>query len=461
VNGGERPLDRLARLIEEVSGIVVAESHLPFLDGIAAERARACGVTGVARYVAALADGSLAGEWAHLLPRITVNESYFFRTPQHFRALRASVIPALVRVRAGERRLRVWSAGCARGEEPGTVAIVLTESEALAGWEWTVLATDVDEMALAEARAGDYGVRAVEGVPGNLRKRYFAPHGDNFVFDAALRRRIDYRSLNLIHEPFDAPDPPFDLIFLRNVLIYFRPESQRRVAANMARSLAPDGYLFLGPSETLWQLSDQFEPEDMGDCFCYRLRRPERGPAMGFATSRTMRPASDRPVVSVTRAGTALRRTSATAGRRYATAPSPSTDPAPDPRRRCEVVAAALASGDLVSAAAEIRAGLGASPGDTELRALEGLVHDLAGRPAEAAASYRAALFLEPGLFQIRLLLADALRRLGWQHRALHEYREVLATLAGGRGRGLDLTDLALPDQTTAQQRCRAVLSLC
>ena len=264
----------LARMIEEVSGNVVPAAHLPFLAQAAETRVRATGHRDLAGYVASLRRGALTGEWSALLPLVTVNESYFFRTPQHFDALVRTVLPDLLAARAPGRRLRLWSAGCARGEEPATLAIVLAESPGAAGWDWRILATDVDEEALATARHGAYAERSVAQVAGPIRDRHFTRRGDQLVLSPALRAHIEYRVLNLVREPFADPGGPFDVVFLRNVLIYFRVESQRRVAAAVASTLAPDGVLFLGPAETLWQISDELEPVDLGDCFCYRRKRP-------------------------------------------------------------------------------------------------------------------------------------------------------------------------------------------
>lgn len=440
----------LAGLIERTSGNVIPEGHLPFLKEIAAQRARACRLRDLAAYVEAMARGAIEGEWSRLLPLITVNESYFFRGPQQFRALRETILPSLIRARSAARRLRLWSAGCARGEEPATLAILLSEIDALAGWDWRVVASDVDEAALADARAGLYSARAVSQVPPELRQRHFTRSGEFFVLSRQLLTRIDYRTVNLVHEPFEAPQGRLDVIMLRNVLIYFRPESQRRVVHNISSCMAQDGALFLGPSETLWQLSEDLVPHDLGDCFCYRPRQSE--------------PTSSRPV---RRPPTPSRRPAPPAA-----PPRPRTSAPPRSARQPQAVQAperptptplttitlAIVENRLEDARAAVRHALQASQTDAALRTLEGLVHDLSGEPDEAAAAYRAALFLDPSLFQTRLLLADTLRQLGWEARANHEYREVLAHLAAGRARELEVERIDLPDRSTATARCRAAL---
>jgi chemotaxis protein methyltransferase CheR len=460
----------LARLVEEVSGNVVPAPHHRFLQRTAEQRLRATGQRSFAAYVDALARGALPGEWSSLLPLVTISESYLFRTPQHFAALTATILPRLLASRAGERRVRVWSAGCARGEEPATLAIVLADTPALAGWDWRIVATDVDEAALAAARRGAYRGRAVTGVPAPLLRRYFSAVGEDLALSPALLSRIDYRTLNLVREPFAAPGGQFDVIFLRNVLIYFRPESQRRVVAALAGTLSPDGYLFVGPAETLWQISDELEPLDLGDCFCYQRKspRPPSSPATGREArrARTAPRAHDQPGPRVSRS-----QTSAACGLpTTAPLPAPAAAAGDEPRaaghrampgtqdRLAEAVRHLLAD-RIPDAVALVDQALAADPADAEAHALEGLVHHLRGDTEMAIASLRAALYLDPALFQAQLLLADALRRLGWRERAETAYRTVLNQLALGAARDLaSLASLPLPDRAAAAQRARAAL---
>ncbi len=458
------PAAELARLVEEVSGNVVLESHLPFLAAAAEARVRATGHRGLAAYVDALGRGALPGEWGSLLPLVTINESYLFRTPQHFTAIASTILPRLLAARGGTRRLRVWSAGCARGEEPATLAIVLAESPELAGWDWRIVATDVDEEALAAARRGSYTGRAIAGVPPELRERYLHGEGEVLSLAPALLSHIDYRMLNLVREPFADPGGPFDLVFLRNVLIYFRPGSQRRVAAAAASTLAADGYLFLGPAETLWQISEALEPVDLGDCFCYRRKSPphpptqgtgHRGPGTGKQDAPGLAAAarrSSRPSVSV----------NAPRNPNLVTVPGPRS-PVPGSfgtTERLEAAVRHLLDDRLEEAVELVDQALAADPADAEAHTLEGFIHDISGRSEMAIASFRAALYLDPALFQTQLLLGDTLRRLGWTERARTAYTTVLGLLSGGTGRELlTLAALPLPDRARAAQRARASLA--
>jgi chemotaxis protein methyltransferase CheR len=448
-------------MVEDVSGNVVPATYLPFLAQAAEARVRATGHLDLAGYVASLKRGALAGEWSALLPLVTVNESYFFRTPQHFAALSRTLLPRLLAARSGSRRLRVWSAGCARGEEPATLAIVLAETAALVGWDWRVLATDVDEAALAAARRGDYGDRAVAQVPATLRDRYLIRRGELFELAPAVRSHLEYGSFNLVRDPFPDPGGPFDVVFLRNVLIYFRLESQRRVAAAVAATLAPDGCLFVGPAETLWQISDELEPVDLGDCFCYRRSRPptpgtgDRAPG-SVGQPRRGGAAPPRPQQ---RPGQQSQRTEVQGLGLPVPGPRSPVPVVRGTRERLTEAAYHLVSGRVAEAVALLDQALAADPGEPEAHALEGLVHERSGRMELAIASFRAALYLHAGLYQVRLLLADTLRRLGWEERARAEYSAVLARLAGGDARELStLAALPLPDRSAAARRAHDAL---
>ncbi len=465
----EEALARLVALIREETGNVVPRGRWGFLEEIAVRRARARGLTRVSDYAAALAAGRLEGEWGELVPLVTVKESFFFRAPQQFAAMERHVLPHLLRARGarpGDRRLRIWSAAAARGEEPATLAMILAEHEALAAWDWRILATDLDADALASAERGLYGDRAVAQVPERLRQRWLSRRGSLYELHPAIRSRIEYRPLNLARPPFqDLPATPFDLVLLRNVLIYFRRSLQHRVVAEVSRRLAPDGYLFLGASETLWQIFEGLAPEELGECFVYR---PPAAAETRPARARPPRPLPDRrpgPPPDAPPARTGRRRFEAESVVADEVPAAAQEEPPPSPPGGGAHGLLLAASGKLAAnrldeagaLAADARA---ADPSEPAVYALEGFLHDLAGRIDEAAAAYRAALYLDPGLYQARLLLADCLKRLGHSGRAVHEFRQVLATLDRGEARDLLLLeDLPLPNRQRAVRKCRQALA--
>lgn len=454
----EAALQRLAELVEQNAGFQVPTGHLTYLGAAVRTRAQVLGLPSVESYVEVLEHGRLAGEWRALLPLITVKESSFFRTPEHFAAVSRNVIPDLVQRRSSSRQLRIWSAGCARGEEPWTLAMVLAQASELAGWDWWVVATDVDEDALAKAEAASYGDRAVRSLPGNLRETFLQRGPSGYEVVRSLRPRVRFVRQNLVRDPPPAAEFPFDLILLRNVLIYFAPEVQRRVLARIERALAPDGFLFVGPSETLWPLTRTLVPRDLGDCFCYQRAAHSGGPAdprESSGGSASAHPGSPRPKSRLQPSQVSP------AGR-----PFPAFRASPDgfvsgfqgslsssSSWSAETTARSLSAGDVAGAAVALSRAREDQPENPEIHALEGLVHDLAGRIPQAQASYRAALYLEPQLFQVRLLLARTMHREGRRDRATAEYRQVLATLAAGRGRVLASLDaLEQPGADEAQQ---------
>ncbi len=502
---------QLAELVREETGNIVPPERHDFLEEIAERRRRALALPSAGAYLEKLAAGDLDREWEALVSLVTIKESYFFRAPQQFEAIREHVLPRLLRARAGARRLRVWSAACARGEEPATLAMLLAGEPELAGWDWSLVATDLDAEAVELARRGIYSERAVAQVPADLLARWFSRRGKLFELSPEIRERIDYRPLNLAHPPYDLPATEFDLILLRNVLIYFRRPLQRWVVGQVAKSLARKGYLFLGASETLWQIQEDLESVDLKTCFCYRHRRTPRPkadalrPAVGTEESakEVQKPATRQPAgqpdpvarqpaghsdpaaratsqASTERPSSPVDRTPppalprgapekprpapapARAPRAAASQPAPAVAPPPSIQTFQERLLAAsrqLADNRVDDAKKAIAVLLAEDPAEPAIHALDGFLQDLTGRPEEAAASYRAALYLEPSLFQARLLLADCLLRLGHKEKAAHQYREVLKTLEGGRERSLAaLADLPLPDRERATRRCRQAL---
>jgi chemotaxis protein methyltransferase CheR len=460
------PLQQLVVLIREATGNVVPPARFGFLDEVAQRRAQATGHYGLGDYVRALAANQIEGEWATLVALVTIKESYFFRAPQQFDAILKQALPVLVRARAASRHLRIWSAACARGEEPATLAMLLADEPSLSGWTWTIVASDLDDEALAGARLGLYGERAVAQVPPALLARWFKRRGKLFELDAGLRARISYQSLNLAHAPFALPFAECDLVLMRNVLIYFRRPLQRWVVSQVGRLLAPAGYLFLGASETLWQIQDELESIDLGPCFAYRHRqaKPATAPAPAPPRPRRVPPpepekAAEKPpswtdpdprAWSVARAAVTVPPIPAASA-----APPTPTEPAVE---RLLAAARDLAANRIEDARRTLEAALAADPSEPAAHALEGFLDDLCGRTEEAIHAYRAALYLDPALYQVRVLLADCLLRLGNRDRAEHQFREVLTLLAGGRERGLAFEELPLPDRERAQRRCRQVL---
>lgn len=212
-------------------------------------------------------DGDLARRTAEAL---LIHETSFFRDPPAFEALASTVLPSILARREAERSLTIWSAACATGQEPYSVAMLLAERfPALAGWRVRLLASDVSGEALDAARAGLYThLEANRGLPARMLVRHFEREGFGWRLSTALRDRVELRRLNLL-EPLP-PLPPVDLVLLRNVLIYFDVPLRREVLRRVREALRPDGWLLLGAAETTVFLDDAFEPAPGAGGF-YRL----------------------------------------------------------------------------------------------------------------------------------------------------------------------------------------------
>jgi chemotaxis methyl-accepting protein methylase len=432
----------IAQLIETTSGFVIGDQSLEALGRFVGQRVRRGGFSGVEQYVDYLRRHPDSEEWRRLLSRITVKESYLFRAHAQFEALSNTLFDEIVS-RRDDRRLRVWCAGCARGEEAATLAIVLAEHPVVGSWRWSVLATDVDEAALADARKGVYGRRAVERVPSSTLERHFEQRGEGFELSRELLKRIEYRRLNLVERPLDLEDELFDVVFLRNVLIYFRPELQRRVVEMIEGTMTEQGVLFLGPSESLLHLGTKLHAEDLGGCFCYR-RRPSVGESVAA-------PAIEKASVTPTQAATG-----------EAALPGESDDledEAPSFETRLESMVEALERGENRRASVGLAALRHQYPERTAARVLEGVALERCGDPDQAMLAYRAALYLAPEMDEVRFLLARALEGQGRSRAAAREYRTALTGLgpAGGFMTSI-LGRLGFPDSDEMMEICRAFL---
>jgi chemotaxis protein methyltransferase CheR len=190
---------------------------------------------------------------------MTVNETFFFRDRMPFDGFRNAILPELLAARARTRKIRLWSAACSTGQEPYSLAMILDEeARRLTGWSVDIVASDIADSVLKRARDGVYThFEAQRGVPMSHLVRYFTKRKDHWSINPTIKARVDFRQQNLIAD-FSALGT-FDVIFCRNVLIYFAPAQKRDVLARLARSLAPDGFLVLGAAESVIGYSSEFK----------------------------------------------------------------------------------------------------------------------------------------------------------------------------------------------------------
>jgi chemotaxis protein methyltransferase CheR len=203
---------------------------------------------------------------------MTIKETSFFRDDRPFVDLRETVLPELIRRRAGERKLHLWCAACSTGQEPYSLALLLREHfPELQGWTIRLLASDLSSDALKRARLGWYSALEVgRGVPPEMLARCFRPVDDGWQVIDEVRRMVEFLPLNLI-ESWPVL-PLLDLVLLRNVLIYFDLATKQQVLTRVRAVLRPDGYLMLGGAETTHNIDDEFELVPLGATTVYRLR---------------------------------------------------------------------------------------------------------------------------------------------------------------------------------------------
>jgi len=207
-----------------------------------------------------------------VIEAMTTTETLFFRDSKPYEALRKTIIPELARLRAGERRMQIWSCACSSGQEPYSLGMLMREHfPALGSWNLRVLATDISTEMLARSRAGRYSQLEVNrGLPAAYLGKYFEKAGRDWQIHGDLRKMIEFRELNLAG-PWSMMPPP-DLVMLRNVLIYFDVDTKRQILAKIRKILRPGGFLLLGTAETTMNLDDGFELVRSDDTTYYRVR---------------------------------------------------------------------------------------------------------------------------------------------------------------------------------------------
>ncbi|WP_342120729.1 CheR family methyltransferase [Pseudoduganella sp. OTU4001] len=251
--------NQFRRFIFEATGISMANGKQALVSGRLARRLAHLQLGSYGEYIELLDSGADAAEHQIAVDLLTTNETYFFREPRHFAALRSSA-QAWREAGRCEAPFRVWSAACSSGEEPYSIAMTL--SDVLAERPWELVGSDISSRVLARARSGHYQMERLERMPPEYLKRFClkgqGPQTGTMLIEKALRRRVQFMQVNLNQEL--PPLGMFDVIFLRNVMIYFNLETKRQVVARILSHLKPGGYLYVGHSETLNEISSAVKP---------------------------------------------------------------------------------------------------------------------------------------------------------------------------------------------------------
>lgn len=209
-----------------------------------------------------------------VIDAMTTNETSFFRDIHPFRALASHILPEIIQKNADQRTLNIWCGAASTGQEPFSVMMTIGENfPHLLDWHIHYLATDICTDALARCNAGRFNqIEVNRGLPAALLIKYFVRNGPEWEFRPDLRKRIQFREMNLVRDWLFMPQ--LDIVFLRNVLIYFDNDTKKRIFSRIHRLLRPGGYLLLGGAETTFNLSDQFERVPLEQTVCYRTIPP-------------------------------------------------------------------------------------------------------------------------------------------------------------------------------------------
>jgi chemotaxis protein methyltransferase CheR len=287
------PLDYefLRKLLKEHSGLDLSADKQYLVESRLIPLARRVGLPGITELVLKMKAGSAEPLTADVVEAMTTNETFFFRDKIPFDHLRETMLPALLQARASRRALRIWCAASSTGQEPYSIAMLLKELGAtLSGWRIEIVATDLSQGVLEKSKAGLFSQFEVQrGLPIQLLVKHFTQVGELWQLNADIRSTVQHRQLNLLQDFGHLG--MFDVIFCRNVLIYFDQETKVGIFERLARLVEPDGFMVLGAAESVVGISDAFKPY------------PERRGLYRPNVARTVRPgiagAAPQPVKAV------------------------------------------------------------------------------------------------------------------------------------------------------------------
>jgi len=249
----------IAQLLYQRSGLVITQEKAYLLESRLNPVARKWELNDIEALIAALRQKKDERLLVDVTEAMTTNESFFFRDNRPFDQFKNLVLPHFLEARATGKHIRIWSAACSSGQEPYTLAMMLKEEAArLAGWKIDIVATDLSTEILDKAKEGLYSQFEVQrGLPITLLMKYFAQEGEKWRISEEIRNMVTYKPFNLL-ENADTLGT-FDIVFCRNVLIYFDQETKGQVLSRIAKIMPQDGYLYLGGAETVLGISDSFE----------------------------------------------------------------------------------------------------------------------------------------------------------------------------------------------------------
>lgn len=264
--------DYIRKLVRDRTGVMISEDKTYLIESRLAMLAREAGANSVSGFLSQLRQKPSYPLYQPIVEAMMTTETFFFRDELPFQAVKTFILPELLQKRQDQYTLKIWCAACSTGQEPYSIAMLLREHfPQLSSWTVQLLASDISSSVLERANSGRYNHHEIRrGLSESLLKKYFQPFGNEWQIREDIRQMVEFRQLNLT-ETF-VPIPQMDIIFLRNVLIYFDLETKKTILTRVRQILQPDGYLFLGGGETTVNLDDTFEPVQFQKTVCYRKR---------------------------------------------------------------------------------------------------------------------------------------------------------------------------------------------
>lgn len=252
--------DLFAKIVYQRSGLMLTKEKAYLLDSRLMPVARRWNLKDLGELAGVLRTRMDESLLADITDAMTTNESSFFRDQKPFDQFRQIVLPKFLQARAATKRLRIWSAACSNGQEPYSLAMILDEEAGkMPGWNVEIVATDLCRDVLEKAKQGLYTQFEVQrGLPITMLVKHFAQVGDKWQISKAMQSKVKFQPFNLLESM--ASLGQFDIVFCRNVLIYFDPPTKAKVLENIARQMPPDGILYLGGAETVLGVTQAFKP---------------------------------------------------------------------------------------------------------------------------------------------------------------------------------------------------------
>lgn len=260
---------QLRDFIYEKSGIFIPDSKKYLLENRLIRRIQDNGLKNFEEYFSFVTNSGYERELPKLFDAITTNETFFFREPQQFEVLSGEIIKRIT-AKCRARNIRIWSAACSTGEEPYTIAMIFKET--LCNIKPEIIASDISNNVLEAARRGVYSSYSVRNVPPNYLTKYFVKNGESYMLDGSIKGLVQFKNINLIDEKSTKNLKGVDVVFCRNVLIYFDEKAKKKVISNLYDSMKQDSYLFIGTSESLHNITRAFIPIVINNVVVYQKR---------------------------------------------------------------------------------------------------------------------------------------------------------------------------------------------